>query len=115
MFGGASHLEVHTLKPSTSNRLRRGGLSSAPAICLAAGALVCALAGEAQASIVASGPVNIAAPTGNISIAGSPQFNLTKSKGGSYIVTIRPRPQSCSDGFVSLVLHGLPVPWQQLV
>jgi hypothetical protein len=30
-------------------------------------------------------------------------------------VIIRPRPQSCSDGFVSLVLHGLPVPRQQFV
>lgn len=77
MFGAASHLEVHTLKPSTSNRLRRSGLSSGPAICLAAGALACALAGEAQAAIVASGPVNIAASTGNISIAGAPQFALT--------------------------------------
>ena len=73
------------MKPLTSNRLRRSGLSSGPAICLAAGALACTLAGGTQAAIIASGPVNIAASTGNISIAGSPQFNLTKSKGGSYI------------------------------
>ena len=73
------------MKPSTSNRLRRGGLSSAPAICLAAGALACALAGEAPAAIIASGPVNLAAPTGNISIAGSAQFSLIKSKGNIYI------------------------------
>jgi len=94
MFGGASYLEVHTLKPSTSNRLRRSGLSSGPAICLAAGALACALAGEAQASIVASGPLNLAVTTstgtGAISIEGAPQFQLKQGKGGANNLILQP-------------------------
>lgn len=69
------------MKTSNTNRFRRVGLSSAPAICLAASALTVGASADAQAEIISSGPLSQAAPVANVSIAGADRFSISNETG----------------------------------